>query len=101
MCIRDSNHALHAILNLVVQESVVAVEVELAAARGSGTGEKMASGTALERERGVVDGGPSYRAPKAEAGARAGAKVAKVASWGHADAVEGREGALTLEGKAS
>ena len=69
------------------------------------TGEKMASGTARalerERERGGVDGGPRYRAPKAAAGARARAKVAKVASWGHADAAEGREGALTLEGKAS
>ena len=56
---------------------------------------------AMAGERGGVDGGPRYRAPKAEAGARARAKVAKVASWGHADAAEGREGALTLEGKAS
>ena len=35
---------------------------------------------------------------EAEAGARARAKVAKVTSWGHADAAEGREGALTWPG---
>ena len=80
------NHALHAVLNLVVQESVVAVEVELAAARGSGRDGREdgvrdgARARERERESCGVDGGPRYRAPKAEAGARARAKVAKVAS---------------------